>query len=157
MRFQTRLTHLRTFLRERDFSGTEGYDHFERALGTRTRIFHGITPAYSSSKIISRQNATSDDVLNKIQLQLKYVKSSFFCYCPITYSQIGTRVTISLRNVPSEASIAYPLVLFALLQHEHKVSVLNFTVQRNTEYDGSVRSKVHIQTFFLISLLIAPI
>jgi len=32
-------------------------------------------------------------------------------------------------------------VLFSLLQHEHKISVLNFTVQRNTEYDGSVRSK----------------
>lgn len=35
-----------------------------------------------------------------------------------------------------------PLSVFALLQHEHKVSVLNFTVQRNTEYSGSVRSKV---------------
>ena len=32
-------------------------------------------------------------------------------------------------------------MLFALLQHEHKYSVLNFAVQRNTEYDGSVRSK----------------
>jgi pre-rRNA-processing protein TSR1 len=32
--------------------------------------------------------------------------------------------------------------MFALLQHEHKISALNFSVQRNTEYDGSVRSKV---------------
>ncbi|KAJ7451817.1 ribosome biogenesis protein tsr1 [Mycena galericulata] len=53
----------------------------------------------------------------------------------------GTRVTIYLRGVPEVAAGAAPLVLFALLQHEHKVSVLNFTVQRNTEYDGSVRSK----------------
>ncbi|KAJ6629509.1 ribosome biogenesis protein tsr1 [Mycena sp. CBHHK59/15] len=53
----------------------------------------------------------------------------------------GTRVTIYLRGVPQEAAGATPVVLFALLQHEHKVSVLNFTVQRNTEYDGSVRSK----------------
>ncbi|KAJ7661687.1 ribosome biogenesis protein tsr1 [Mycena rosella] len=54
----------------------------------------------------------------------------------------GIRVTVYLRGVPQEAAGASsPVVLFALLQHEHKVSVLNFTVQRNTEYDGSVRSK----------------
>ncbi|KAK7005940.1 Bms1-type G domain-containing protein [Favolaschia claudopus] len=54
----------------------------------------------------------------------------------------GTRVTVYVRDVPQEATAtANPVVLFALLQHEHKVSVLNFTVQRNTEYDGSVRSK----------------
>ncbi|KAF7322002.1 Bms1-type G domain-containing protein [Mycena kentingensis (nom. inval.)] len=56
----------------------------------------------------------------------------------------GTRVTVYLQGVPQEAAAAAdaPLLLFALLQHEHKVSVLNFTLQRNTEYDGSVRSKV---------------
>ncbi|KAJ7879635.1 ribosome biogenesis protein tsr1 [Mycena olivaceomarginata] len=53
----------------------------------------------------------------------------------------GTRVAVYVRGVPQEAAAAAPVVLFALLQHEHKVSVLNFTVQRNTEYDGSVRSK----------------
>ncbi|KAG5639466.1 hypothetical protein H0H81_001588 [Sphagnurus paluster] len=53
----------------------------------------------------------------------------------------GIRVTISLKEVPREASSAGPVALFALLQHEHKISVLNLTVQRNTEYDGSVRSK----------------
>ena len=34
-----------------------------------------------------------------------------------------------------------PFAIFSLLQHEHKKTVLNFTIQRNTEYDGSVRSK----------------
>ncbi|KAJ6498822.1 ribosome biogenesis protein tsr1 [Mycena sanguinolenta] len=53
----------------------------------------------------------------------------------------GTRVVVYVRGVPQEAAGATPVVLLALLQHEHKVSVLNFTVQRNTEYDGSVRSK----------------
>ncbi|KAJ7267615.1 ribosome biogenesis protein tsr1 [Mycena haematopus] len=53
----------------------------------------------------------------------------------------GTRVVIYVRGAPQEAAVATPVVLLALLQHEHKVSVLNFTVQRNTEYDGSVRSK----------------
>ncbi|KAJ7049657.1 ribosome biogenesis protein tsr1 [Mycena amicta] len=55
----------------------------------------------------------------------------------------GTRVTVYLRGVPQEAAAtkSAPLLLFALLQHEHKVSVLNFTLQRNTEYHGSVRSK----------------
>nr|GAT58050.1 predicted protein [Mycena chlorophos] len=60
-----------------------------------------------------------------------------------TVVEPGTRVTIYLRGVPQEAaaSTSSPLLLFALLQHEHKVSALNFTLQRNTEYDGSVRSK----------------
>ncbi|THU96748.1 ribosome biogenesis protein tsr1 [Dendrothele bispora CBS 962.96] len=55
----------------------------------------------------------------------------------------GTRVTLHICNVPKQVTIqkVSPLILFAVLQHEHKYSVLNFTVQRNTEYDGSVRSK----------------
>lgn len=53
----------------------------------------------------------------------------------------GIRVTLYLKNVPREASAERPLALFGLLQHEHKISVLHFSVQRNTEYGGSVRSK----------------
>ncbi|KAI0663427.1 ribosome biogenesis protein tsr1 [Cubamyces menziesii] len=56
----------------------------------------------------------------------------------------GTRVTVYLKDVPKEAAQVTPgrpFVVFSLLQHEHKKTVLNFTVQRNTEYDGSVRSK----------------
>ncbi|KAG9220432.1 hypothetical protein CCMSSC00406_0003888 [Pleurotus cornucopiae] len=53
----------------------------------------------------------------------------------------GVRVTICIRGVPrAAAGVSFP-VLFSLMQHEHKMSTLNFTVQRNTEYDGSVRSK----------------
>lgn len=53
-------------------------------------------------------------------------------------------MTIYLRDVPQEAAsppTGSPLVLFGLWEHEHKQTVLNFAVQRNTEYDGSVRSK----------------
>ncbi|KAG9032530.1 hypothetical protein FRB95_001366 [Tulasnella sp. JGI-2019a] len=57
----------------------------------------------------------------------------------------GTRVTIYLRNVPKACADSYdpekPFVLFGLWQYEHKLTVLHFAVQRNTEYDGSVRSK----------------
>ncbi|KAG7098314.1 hypothetical protein E1B28_000275 [Marasmius oreades] len=53
----------------------------------------------------------------------------------------GTRISIHIRNVPRTVVEQKPLMVYALQQHEHKVSVLNFTVQRNTEYDGSVRSK----------------
>lgn len=54
----------------------------------------------------------------------------------------GMRVTVLIQEVPQEAAnCKSSFVLFALLQHEHKKSVLNFTVQRNTEYEGSVRSK----------------
>ncbi|KAK0505090.1 ribosome biogenesis protein tsr1 [Armillaria luteobubalina] len=58
-----------------------------------------------------------------------------------TVVEPGTRVTVYINGVPEEAVKCSPLTLFSLLQHEHKVSVLNFTVQRNTEYDGSIRSK----------------
>jgi len=54
----------------------------------------------------------------------------------------GVRVTVHLKDVPEEAASSSSAFMFSLLQHEHKFSVLNFTVQRNTEYDGSVRSKV---------------
>lgn len=54
-------------------------------------------------------------------------------------------MTVRIKNVPRSVlhdwPASWPLVLFALLQHEHKNSVLNFAVQRNTEYEGSVRSK----------------
>ncbi|KAF8236061.1 ribosome biogenesis protein tsr1 [Tricholoma matsutake] len=53
----------------------------------------------------------------------------------------GVRVIIYLKDVPREAANNGPIPMFALLQHEHKISALNFTVQRNTEYGGSVRSK----------------
>ncbi|KAF9784341.1 ribosome biogenesis protein tsr1 [Thelephora terrestris] len=56
----------------------------------------------------------------------------------------GLRVTVHLKNVPQEASTSNPgapFVIFGLLKHEHKKTVLHFTVQRNTECEGSVRSK----------------
>lgn len=56
----------------------------------------------------------------------------------------GTRVTVYIKDVPQDAvrhDSSSPYVIFSLLQHEHKKTVLNFKVQRNTEYEGSVRSK----------------
>ncbi|TFK66498.1 ribosome biogenesis protein tsr1 [Pluteus cervinus] len=53
----------------------------------------------------------------------------------------GTRVVLHLKDVPQEAASGGSVPLFSLMQHEHKTTILNFTVQRNTEYGGSVRSK----------------
>jgi hypothetical protein len=64
-------------------------------------------------------------------------------------AQPGTRVTVYLKSVPKEAGdvdLRLPFVLHALMQHEHKKTVLNFTVQRNTEYTEPVRSKVRRTT-----------
>ena len=49
-----------------------------------------------------------------------------------------------VEGVPQEASKlnCAPIVLYGILKHEHKKTVLHFTVQRNTEYSGSVKSKV---------------
>ena len=51
-------------------------------------------------------------------------------------------MTIYIKDAPQKAANIIGLTVFSLFQHEHKVTALNFTVQRNTEYEGSVRSKV---------------
>ena len=66
----------------------------------------------------------------------------------------GIRVCIWIRDVPRAAAQralgesrsekkreAVPFVVFGLLRHEHKKSVINFTVTRNTEYEAPVKSK----------------
>ncbi|KAN0062185.1 ribosome biogenesis protein tsr1 [Thecaphora frezii] len=73
----------------------------------------------------------------------------------------GYRVKVWVKGVPWEAAKragvrepptqppqqgkeegdAVPFVIFGLLRHEHKKSVVNFTVTRNTEYSEPVRSK----------------
>ncbi|WFD30704.1 ribosome biogenesis protein tsr1 [Malassezia sp. CBS 17886] len=66
----------------------------------------------------------------------------------------GARVCVWIRNVPRAAGeramrVAHdgkmqqqvPFVIFGLLRHEHKKSVVNFSVSRNTEYEAPVRSK----------------
>lgn len=79
-------------------------------------------------------------------LHVVEVSSLHASYLHITdlyiFMQPGVRVTVHLQDVPAEVANIPHVVLFSLLQHEHKITVLNFTVQRNTEYDGSVRSKV---------------
>jgi pre-rRNA-processing protein TSR1 len=59
---------------------------------------------------------------------------------------VGTRVQLRIKGVPRTLVEArdpqHPLVVYGLLQHEHKQSVLHFAVQRNTEYEAPVRAKV---------------
>jgi len=75
-----------------------------------------------------------------------------FGYYLNTHVQPGVRITIYLKDVPQKAAAVSVNSVFSLLQHEHKTTVLNFTLQRNTEYDGTVRSKVRINL-----LLVFPI
>ncbi|KDN52587.1 DUF663-domain-containing protein [Tilletiaria anomala UBC 951] len=72
--------------------------------------------------------------------------------------QPGVRVCLWIEDVPREAAVRaqargagelpelqegqqVPFVVFGLLRHEHKKSVLHMTVTRNTEYEEPVRSK----------------
>jgi pre-rRNA-processing protein TSR1 len=69
-------------------------------------------------------------------------------------------VTVYLKDVPKDAAelrAGRPLVAFSLLQHEHKKSVLHFTVQRNTEDEDSVRSKVSYHPFISTSVMVIPV
>ncbi|GAA5952177.1 hypothetical protein JCM21900_006931 [Sporobolomyces salmonicolor] len=57
----------------------------------------------------------------------------------------GTRVVVYLAGVPrrivEQHNPSNPFTLFGLLKHEHKYSIMHFTVQRNTENSDTVRSK----------------
>lgn len=57
----------------------------------------------------------------------------------------GKRVTLHIKNVnrdlESTQSPELPLVVFSLLPHEKKKSLVNMTITRNTEYSGIVKSK----------------
>lgn len=58
-------------------------------------------------------------------------------------------MTIVLKDVPKsvveDRDAGLPFILHALLQHEHKQSVLHFLVQRNTEYEEPVKAKVSLE------------
>ncbi|GJN88836.1 hypothetical protein Rhopal_001807-T1 [Rhodotorula paludigena] len=60
-------------------------------------------------------------------------------------AEAGTRVIVHLAGVPrrvvEEHNPLHPFALFGLLKHEHKYSIMHFTVQRNTENSDTVRSK----------------
>ncbi|KAI8148996.1 hypothetical protein BJV82DRAFT_663344 [Fennellomyces sp. T-0311] len=57
----------------------------------------------------------------------------------------GTRITLWIKNVPKDAYAAYnkqrPYIVFGLLQYEHKMSLLNFQIQRDNAYEEPVKSK----------------
>ncbi|KAJ2015313.1 ribosome biogenesis protein tsr1, partial [Coemansia sp. S610] len=57
----------------------------------------------------------------------------------------GMRIRIVLRAAPAEIAASYnpsrPFVAFGLMQHEHQMSVVHFTVMRSEGYSEPVRSK----------------
>ena len=57
----------------------------------------------------------------------------------------GTRVNVYLRNVPAHLKSSHtsssPLGLFSLLTHEHKRTVMNFTITLNSDYPNPIKSK----------------
>lgn len=116
---------------------TSPWDPYENLPRDYARIFQ-FEDFKRTERAVLRRAAEEIGVVAVSVYTLFYRSSSLFvtlCGKP------GVRVTIYLRDVPQEAATNALTVLFPLLQHEHKVSVMNFTVQRNTEYDGTVRSK----------------
>ncbi|KAJ2552749.1 ribosome biogenesis protein tsr1, partial [Coemansia sp. RSA 1933] len=60
-------------------------------------------------------------------------------------AKAGMHVRIILNAVPAKAAATFspsrPFVAFGLMQHEHQMSVVHFTISRNEEYTAPVRSK----------------
>jgi hypothetical protein len=129
------------------FNGTVGCDPSVPARGIPTRTYREIMREYSSSRISRGLNVEFGDARKKRVVQYQSVHRVLACKDPDIPSlcQAGTRVTVYLKDVPREASersAGRPFVVFSLLQHEHKKSVVHFSIQRNTEYEDSVRAKV---------------
>lgn len=57
----------------------------------------------------------------------------------------GAHITLHIANVPRAVMDNYvqgrPFIVFGLLQYEHKMGVINFVVNRNSEYDGVIKAK----------------
>jgi pre-rRNA-processing protein TSR1 len=147
-RSQTSSIHRKTCLHARDFNGIVACDHSEQVHGIPTKTCRAIMRAYSNSKTLSAQSGMFVDELRRRVVPLRCVYVPLTCFSIVNLDareQPGTRVTVFLKDVPQEAAQVdptLPFVIFALLQHEHKKTVLNFTIQRNTECEASVRSKV---------------
>ncbi|KAJ2820750.1 ribosome biogenesis protein tsr1, partial [Coemansia sp. 'formosensis'] len=60
-------------------------------------------------------------------------------------AKAGMRIRVVLRAVPAQVAATYnpsrPFVAFGLMQHEHQMSVVHFTVMRSEGYSEPVRSK----------------
>ncbi|KAJ1648578.1 ribosome biogenesis protein tsr1 [Coemansia asiatica] len=60
-------------------------------------------------------------------------------------ARVGSHVRVVLRAVPIATANSFhkdrPFVVYGLLQYEHQMSVMHFTVMRNEEYAAPVRSK----------------
>lgn len=57
----------------------------------------------------------------------------------------GLYITVHVKNVPREfmddCKPGKPVILFGLLPHEHKMTVMNFLIQRKTDSDHPIKSK----------------
>ncbi|KAI9848981.1 MAG: hypothetical protein M1837_005872 [Sclerophora amabilis] len=57
----------------------------------------------------------------------------------------GTRVHVHLRNVPislkQSSYTIHPLCMFSLLRHEHKRTVVNYSISLDSEYPSPLKSK----------------
>ncbi|KAI8458654.1 hypothetical protein BY996DRAFT_6410749 [Phakopsora pachyrhizi] len=57
----------------------------------------------------------------------------------------GMKVTLYLegflRTEFELLSLSLPLIVFSLFKHEHKYTVMHFTTQRDTEFEGEIKSK----------------
>ncbi len=62
--------------------------------------------------------------------------------------QPGTRVHIHLRNVPPSLQASYspskPLALVSLLRHEHKRTVVNYSITLSSDHPNPIRSKENL-------------
>eukprot|EP00057_Strongylocentrotus_purpuratus_P021891 XP_011676365.1 PREDICTED: pre-rRNA-processing protein TSR1 homolog [Strongylocentrotus purpuratus] len=60
-------------------------------------------------------------------------------------AEVGNYITIHIENVPRSAFDDYdpshPLVVFGLLHHEQKMSVLHFTLKRHPDFTEPIKSK----------------
>ena len=101
------------------------------------------------AKDVHCDNSSGDvEMLDEDQVNASQMYGLHSMILPNTdnYIKSGSYVEIVLKNVPRDATLMritnqQPLVIFSMLAHENKVSVVHFTIQRTENYDGIIKSK----------------
>ena len=95
------------------------------------------------SKVFEFENY--DQMSKRLIKRIKYGNVDDDEQSQLTTVAVGSRVTIHLKsvnkNLTNIQSMQLPLIVFGLMVHEKKLSVVNLTVQRDSEYNGIVKSK----------------
>lgn len=113
----------------------------------RLARYRGLKSLKSSNWETEEDKAHEPDEWNRLLQVPKYkqVKKTAIREALVGGVQPGQRVNVHLRSVPLSYKKTYdistPLIVFSLLRHEQKRTMVNFSITLNSNHPGPIRSK----------------